>query len=60
MMDVNKYNLPHEYRYGELVIKDEIAAKIISGEVDYETANRVVDAVVFIVDEAVLRFCYGY
>lgn len=57
-MNIDKYNTPNDYRYGELVINDEIAAKIISGEVDYETANRVVDAVVFIVDEAVLRFCY--
>lgn len=57
-MDVNRYNLPHEYRYGELVINDEIAAQIVCGEIDYETANRVVDAVVFIVDEAVLRFWY--
>ena len=59
-MNVNRYNLPHEYRYGELVIHDEIASQIVKGKIDYETANRVVDAVVFIVDEAVLRFCYGY
>lgn len=59
-MNIDKHNMSNDYRYGELVINDEIAAKIISGEVDYQTANRVVDAVVFVVDEAVLRFCYGY
>lgn len=57
-MDVNKYNLPHEYKYGELVINDEIAALIACGEIDYETAIRVVDYVVFVVDEAVLGFWY--
>lgn len=58
-MDVNRYNLPFEYRLTELVIADEIRKEIMAGNVNYEWCVSVVDEIVNIVDEAVLRIGYG-
>lgn len=58
-MDVNKYNLPFEYRLTEIVIADEIGAEIRAGNVDCDWCVSVVDEIVNIVDEAVLRIGYG-
>jgi hypothetical protein len=58
-MDVNKYNLPFEYRYGDLVILPELTHQILKGEIDFAEANLLVDQTVAIVDEAILRIGYG-
>lgn len=59
MIDINKYNLPFEYRFNDLVIKNEIVKSILAGVIDYEFANSLVNETVKIVDDAVMKAGYG-
>lgn len=59
-MNINRDNLPFEYRLTELVIREEIGREIHAGNVSYEWCVSVVDEIVNIVDEAVLRIGYGH
>lgn len=58
-MNPNKFNLPFEYCYGEIVIHEEIAHQVITFQLDYEFVNSFIDDTVRIVDEAILRIGYG-
>lgn len=54
---MNKYCNPWEWQFGCLVIGDEIGLEIVSGNVDYNFANSLVDLTVRITDKAILKAC---